>query len=291
MNTYYNITPKNVGWGWGYGFFSNYRLCLEQLILHYESGSKDIPYINWSKTTWVEGFDPFESQICESNVNPFDFWFDQLIPNLSDTIINCTNGARPDIIHHAKHYFDEPEQLKRQQEVDKLYIKPKQYLIDKINEIYDNELSGHTVLGVMIRGSEYNQKTVNIDGFNLYGNHDISYYIEEIQKILDIHPEIDKLYLVSDEIDYINKLYDKFPSSYFIPNVFRRTDETMEYIFKVQHWMNVSKKREDHNKLLGEETIIQTKLLGKCDYLFGRLSGVLLSGVLWNEKLKNIYII
>jgi hypothetical protein len=53
--------------------------------------------------------------------------------------------------------------------------------------------------------------------------------------------------------------------------------------------MNVSTKRNDHCKLLGEETIIQTKLLGKCDYLFGRLSGVFAGAVLWNENIKKVF--
>jgi hypothetical protein len=39
-------------------------------------------------------------------------------------------------IDHVKHYFNEPELLK-QQEIDRLYIKPKQYILDKIDEIYE----------------------------------------------------------------------------------------------------------------------------------------------------------
>jgi hypothetical protein len=63
----------------------------------------------------------------------------------------------------------------------------------------------------------------------------------------------------------------------------------MEYINHVHCWPNVSNKRADHCKLLGEETIIQAKLLGKCDYLFGRLSGVFTGAVLWNDNLKQIF--
>jgi hypothetical protein len=74
-----------------------------------------------------------------------------------------------------------------------------------------------------------------------------------------------------------------------MPNIFRRTDETDEYINRVHCWPNVSTKRPDHCKLLGEETIIQTKLLGKCDYLFGRLSGVFAGAVLWNENIKKVF--
>jgi hypothetical protein len=40
---------------------------------------------------------------------------------------------------------------------------------------------------------------------------------------------------------------------------------------------------------LTEKTIIQTKLLSKCDHLLGRLSGVLCGAVLWNENIKKLH--
>lgn len=283
MREIYKISPTNHGWGFGYGFFSNYRICLEQLIHHHETQGIGVPYIDWGGTTWVEGFNPFESEVLIKNENPFDFWFDQIIPTENDKITNCTHGPRPDLIDHSKHYFDDKEQLNRQQHIDKLYIKPKQFLIDRVNEIYENEFKGEVVLGVMARGTEYNLH------HPMYGVFGVNDYISEIKKILTDKPEITKIFIVSEDSDYIEKIKGEFPSSYFIPDVFRRTDETMEYINRVHCWPNVSTKRENHCKLLGEEVIVQTKLLGKCDYLFGRLSGVFAGALLWNENIKQLY--
>ena len=283
MKKFYSIPPTNHGWGFGYGFFSNYRICLEQLIYHHESGDDATPYIDWSRTTFVEGFNPFESTENIPSGNPFDLWFDQVQPQEGDIVTRCTNASDPNRYDHAKHYFDEPEQLKRQQAVDSLYIKPKQYILDKIDDIYEKELKGHVVLGVMARGTEYNLH------HPMYGVFDVNDYIREIQKILDDNPQITKLFLASEDMEYITTLHAKFPSSYFMPDVFRRTDETMEYVNHVHCWPNVSTKRDDHCKLLGEETIIQARLLGKCDYLFGRLSGVFTGAVLWNDNLKQIF--
>ena len=283
MNNFYRIAPINHGWGFGYGFFSNYRICLEQLIHHHETNGREVPYIDWGQTTWVEGFNPFESTTLIPNGNPFDFWFDQDIPSSEDSVTFCNSQPRPDLIDHGKHYFDELEQLKRQQTIDRLYIKPKQYILDKIDEIYEREFKGHVVLGVMARGTEYNLH------HPMYGVFDVNDYIREIAKILDKHSEITKLFFVSEDMEYIDALSKSFPSSYFIPDVFRRTDETMEYINRVHCWPNVSTKRADHCRLLGEEVIIQSKLLGKSDYLFGRLSGVLAGAVLWNENIKHVF--
>jgi hypothetical protein len=283
MNKFYSITPTNHGWGFGYGFFSNYRICLEHLIDHHENGDGSIPYIDWSKTTFVEGFNPFESTNNIPDGNPFDQWFDQIIPQKNDIVIRCTRKSDDNKYHHAKHYFDEPEQLKIHQTVDKLYIKPKKYILDKIDEIYEKELKGHVVLGVMARGTEYNFH------HPMYGVFEINDYIEEIKKILDANPQITKLFLASEDMEYIDALHKSFPNSYFVPDVFRRTDETMEYVNRVHCWPNVSTKRDNQCKLLGEETIIQTKLLGKCDYLFGRFSGIFAGAVLWNDNFKKVF--
>ena len=136
----------------------------------------------------------------------------------------------------------------------------------------------------MARGSEYNYWHGDI-----YGVFGVEDYIKRIKVILKNNPEITKLFIVSDETEYVNELNKEFPNSYFMKNIFRRTDETIEYMNRVPCWMNVSTKRENHCKLLGEETIIQTKLLGKCDYLFGRLSGVFTGAVLWNDNLKKVF--
>ena len=294
MKKYYSISPIFNPNGIGSGFFSNYRIVLEKLIWFNENTNGLMPYINWANTTFVDGFNPIiengnivgGDMVIDDTNNPFDLWFDQDNPYasnvpLEDIIISPID--RTMVIDHTNHYFNTPELLK-QQEIDKLYVKPKQYILDKIDEIYEKEFKGHVVLGVMARGSEYNYWHGNIYG--IFGTED---YIKEIKKILEDKPEITKLFIVSDETEYVTAIHEAFPSSYFMKNIFRRTDETIEYINRVPCWMNVSTKRENHCKLLGEETIIQTKLLGKCDYLFGRRCGILAGAILWNENIKELF--
>ena len=107
-NMYYNISPLgfNPTWKYGYGFFSNYRICLDLLINYHMNETKNIiPYINWGKTTWVENFNPEIDEICHSNENPFDWWFEQEIPTENDNIIhfNCPGLT----INHALNYFND----------------------------------------------------------------------------------------------------------------------------------------------------------------------------------------
>lgn len=283
MDNFIIFKPNDSNPGsFGSGFFSNYRIILESLILNDENMG-GIPYVDWSETAWVEGFNPFNGDVLVKNENPFDYWFDQKIPTNTDVIHNPINQNRHTLINHAYDYFYDIPNLEKQREINNKYLKIKQPILDKIDEIYKNELSGHTVLGVIARGCEF------FHHHPQYGNFTIYDYINSIKQILEKNTEITKLFLVSEDLNYIKLLKENFPNSYFIPNVFRRTDETLDYMNRVFLWPNVDTKRPQQNKLLGEETIIQTKLLGKCDYLFGMHSGVFAGAALWGEKIKQIY--
>tara|TARA_R100000544_G_scaffold37157_2_gene27477 strand:- start:1646 stop:2536 length:891 start_codon:yes stop_codon:yes gene_type:complete len=294
MNSFLKITPTLHGWGYGYGFFSNYRICLEQLMLHDKRGDNRIPYIDWSGTTFVEEFNPFldknydgrkykaSSQVPREE-NPFDWWFDQKIPLESDEVTLCNTQSDPKVLDHSKHYFDKPNELKIQKEADIKYIKVKDHILKKINDIYETEFKNEVVLGIMARGTEYNEHHPMYGLFNVYD------YIREIKKVLKNNKNITKLFILSEDIDYIKAIHEAFPSSYFMPDVFRRTTESMDYVNQVHCWPNVHTGRKDHCRLLGEEVIIQARLLGKCDYLFGRLSGILTGGVIWGENIKKVY--
>jgi hypothetical protein len=282
---YYNISPIFCQGQIGNGFFSNYRVCLEKLIIYHDNFiMSGTPYINWSNTTFVDGF--FDKNSFNDNdqlINPFNYWFDQSIPNIDDELDNFIYSRQiPPIIDHRLHYFDNQQELDLQKKIDALYIKPKKFILDKVDEIYNKELNGHTILGVMVRGSEYNMYHPE------YGIFNIDDYLREIDKILAENTKITKLFVVSEETEYVEKITNYFKSSYFVPNVFRRTDETIDDIKNV-HWINQSQKRKNHCKLLGEEVIIQTKLLGKCDYLFGKHSGTIAGAILWGENIKKFY--
>ena len=139
------------------------------------------------------------------------------------------------------------------------------------------------MLGVIARGCEFSHWHPH------YGVHTIYDYIHEIQKILNANNQITKIFIVSEDSKYVELLHKTFSNSYFMKDVFRRTNETQEYMNRVFLWPNVDTKRKNQNKLLGEETIIQTKLLGKCNYLFGKQTGVFAEEILWGENIKQIY--
>lgn len=286
MSNFVRLSPVDSRDGsYGSGFFSNYRITLESLINNDKRTDGVIPYVDWGDTIWVEGYNPYVSNILIKKENPFDFWFDQIIPRNDDIVFEENLFYRFRIINHGIDYseLEYKNELNHQRFIDSKYLKPKQFLIDKIDEIYNTEFDGNVVLGVMARGCEFNYH------HQIYGNHTIKDYIDIIKEILINHPEITKLFLVSEDLNYINILKENFPSSYFMPDVFRRTNETIDYMNTNPLWPNIDTKRENQNMLLGSEVIIQTKLLGKCDYLIGKHTGIFCGAILWGEKIKKIY--
>jgi len=284
MRKFYNIHLKKHGL-YGCGFFSNYRVCLEQLIIHYDSKLDSIPYIDWSDTAFVDGFNPYViPPVPENSKNPFDYWFEQEIPTDDDMVIQFPVGEsmhRGDIIDHSKHYFDDAISLNKQQTIDKLYLKPKQHIVKKIDNIYDKHFKGNTVLGIMARGTEYNLYHPD------YGTYTIDGYIKTINETLENNQDINKIFIVSEDQHYVDKIHKNFANSIYV-EAYRKTTESDEYC-SMALWPNFYNGRSDHRRKLGEETIIQTKLLGKCDYLLGIHSGIFAGAVLWGENLKKIF--
>jgi len=282
METYYNISPTN-GINFGNGFFSNYRIILSKLIFFHENNISGLPYIDWGDTAWVEGYNPFNGDILVKKENPFNFWFEQSNPNNDDIVKTIPDFNPHDIINHSIDYFNNSTELLRQRKIDLTYLKLKQHILDKIESIYEKNLKNHITLGVIARGCEFSHYHPN------YGVFGIQDFIDKIRKVLDENKQITKIFLVSEDLNYIEILKNEFPDTYHVPDVFRRTDETIEYMNRVYLWPNVDTKRPNQNELLGEETIIQTKLLGKCDYLLGMHSGVFCGALLWGENIKQIF--
>lgn len=284
MKNFIRISPCDDQKGnFGSGFFSNYRSQLNDLIYVYENLPCLTPYIYWGNTAWVEGYNPFNGDILIEKENPFDFWFDQDIPTYNDVYLKNSHKNKFNYLLHNQDYFYDKNNLNKQREVEKKYLKLKSHIKDKIDKIYSDEFNGNTMLGVLARGCEF------LHHHPEYGKFTIDDYIKKIKEVLNQKPEINKIFIVSEDSNYVNILKDAFPSSYFMENVFRRTDETLEYMNRVYLWPNVDTKRKDQNRLLGEETIVQTKLLGKCDYLLGMHTGVFCGAVLWGENIKEIF--
>jgi hypothetical protein len=263
---------------YGYGFFSNFFRILDHIKVATEQGLE--PYVDCSQTVWVEGYNPFTDKHAPRNAeNPWDWWFDQrpLVAPEYPKVIELDHLI---FMHHTQVWKrkDVPEF----REVFKNHVKIKQHILDKVEHFYNALFLGHCVLGVMARGCEFNH------GHPEFGNQTIDTWLNKTHEVLAEHKEIDRIFLVTEDGLYL-KYFDNDYDNVFYLDVFRRTDETLEYMNKLGLWAILSDKRPNHKRLLGEECLIQALLLARCDYLIVKVCGTANAAVFFSEVVKDVY--
>lgn len=279
------ITTPNVGGG----FFTNYFYMLGFIRDADEMNLK--PYVNLNNTAFIEDFNPYDKNghlyseetyrnyLPKDPPNTWEWWFEQEALKNDDIIINIPNNysfnqntklwKRPDIPYFRK--------------IADKYIHIRQHILNQIDEYYDLFLKNHIILGVMARGCEMNLTHPE------YGNQTIETYIQGTTNILKDHPEIDLIFLVTEDSNYIPIFLNKFPNTQYLKNVFRRTTETIEYMNQYKFWPNLNSSRKNHRRLLGEECLVQALLLSKCDYLLVKQCGTSSAAIFYsNENLKDV---
>lgn len=264
---------------WGSGFFSNYFCVISMLYDVEELGL--YPYVDFRNTAFVEGYNPyFDESPPETSENPWDWWFVQnnLDEISSHVLIKYSNNR-----FNVNRKIFGVNELEYARYLRDKYIQIKEHILNKASDYYDENLRGKTVLGVMARGTEMNRIHPE------YGNQSIKDYISQTKKVLAKHQNIDAIFLVTEDISYVNEFKKHFPDVYYLKDVFRRTNEPLDYTIKYPLWPCIKNYRDNHCKLLGEEMLIQALLLGKCDYLIAKVCGTASAAVFLSESLRMVY--
>jgi len=261
-----------------HGFFSNYFTVLSMII---DSDNQYLrPYVNLDNTSFIENYNPYTDNLPKNPVNTWNWWFEQEPINDTDNIVNI-KFSTTNISHSEKMWGR--KNLKYIKEFNDKYIKIKPHILKKINDYYAENFKDKIVLGVMARGSEMAHWHPE------YGNQTIHTWIESTKNVLIKYPEINVIFLVTEDSNYIPIYLNEFPNTIYLENIFRRTTESDEYVRKYPMWPNIANPRKNHNKLLGEECLIQAKLLGMCDYLLVKHCGTSSAAILFaTDNLKDV---
>ena len=257
------------------GFFSNFFVSLSTAI---EANRNNlIPFVELNNTV----FSQFSEEI---KVNTWNWWFDQDVPSSEDSIIRVTQNIES-FLHFPAPFGD--DKWNRNNIYDSRlffnnHFKIKQHILNITDQYYESFFKDKIVLDVMARGTEFN----NIHP--QYGNQDVYTYVDEVKKVLLENPEIDNVFLVTEDDDYV-KIFDNVFDNLLFMNVFRRTTQTLEYCKNNWLWPYENNIRENHTKILGEECLYQALLLGKCDYLVCKRNCMAGAAVFFNDNLKNVY--
>ncbi len=150
-------------------------------------------------------------------------------------------------------------------------IKIKKNLIKKEKKYFNkNFLRTDKILGVHFRGSTY--KTARGHAFPPT----IKIMKEKIREVLDKN-NYNKIFLVTEEMKYLEEIKREFGDTCYYYNSFRMNKLDSFKIYP----------RKNHRYKLGEETIIETLTLSKCDGLIFIKSNVISAAINLSKKKQN----
>jgi hypothetical protein len=154
----------------------------------------------------------------------------------------------------------------------------KPYLNELLEDYYFKNIKGKTTLGVQVRLTDMKHYH-NVSG--------IDKYISKINDILNERPEIEQIFLATDDGTIIKNIKDgvNVPVLYY-EDMFR-ADENNPHIHPYDRFVGP---REQHKYKLGIECIQEIFTLAKCDYLLkADVSSVSIIASILAENIKQVY--
>jgi hypothetical protein len=215
--------------------------------------------------------------IHETN-NCWEYYFEQtkietneefgLMNSLISANINYDNR---DVFMYPSNFIDLKEKFN-----NSFQLKP--YIKDMINEYYINNIKGKVTLGVQIRLTDmkHYHNVSNIDT-----------YVTKINQILIERPEIEQIFLATDDGTAIKYLRENIKIPIICYENMFRADETKPHLHPYDRFTDG---RKHHRYNLGIECTQEIFTLAKCDYLLkADISSVSIIASILAENIKQVY--
>jgi hypothetical protein len=157
-------------------------------------------------------------------------------------------------------------------------FKLKTYLKELLDDYYEKNIKNKVTLGVQVRLTDMK---------HYHNVSPVEAYIEKINQILIEHPEIEQIFLATDDSLAIKKIQDsiKIPIIYY-EDMFRANEQN-PHLHPYDRFMDA---RENHKYKLGVECIQEIFTLAKCDYLLkADVSSVSIIASILSENIKLVY--
>ena len=267
------------------GFFSNYFSMLTTIHVCVNNGL--LPYVDCSNTWFNPTCDFDKNTVLDKSINPWNWWFIQE-ESEENRKYPETGITRGNLSHTPKEFIVNPI-LPELRAVAHTYCKIKSHILEEEEVLYKHYIEGKTTLGILARGTEM------LFSHQEHSKVAIETWPSVIKYLLEQNPSIENIFLVSDDIKIIEKILEAYPQVKYIKHFFRSTDKTehkLRPVF-VPWWLYpLDGDILEHRKRIGEECLIQTRLLSKCDYFVGSYSGMTNAVNFFRETpFKNNYII
>lgn len=142
------------------------------------------------------------------------------------------------------------------------YYKPKKDIVEYLENGYKSVIPENSeVLGVLCRGTDYLEKRPKGEQVQPHWK-DV---IKEVKKMLKRHPEIDKIYLATEDDNIYNEFRKVFGDKLLENSQYKYSYDKKESDFLA----DIKVDRENHNYNLAKEYYLSIYILSKCKYFVG----------------------
>ncbi len=248
------------------GIFSYLAFVLNHLVI--AKTNNFVPFVDMEN--YVSPYNEKDKIIGLSN--SWEYYFKNVSNFTLDEIYKSKNVILSRDDFHSK--------MSYQIHLEKKFVEFKNkniFLKDKYNNflnkyVLDNNLNNQKVLGIHFRGTSYKTSRGHIFPATIK---QMEKYINKLQD----EENFDKIFLCTEEIDYLDYFKKKFPDKLLYLNSFRSNKNDAFKIYP----------RDQHRYLLGDEAIKETLILSKCHSLLYVRSNIINSANYFSDKKQHLY--
>lgn len=268
---YYIIFIKDRG----HGFFSNFYHVLFHISI--------ADFYNWIPVVDMKNYQNLynEKRKVLSTYNSWEYYFNQKktlsdIDFKNDKVIFSDGNFN--IKFFSDHYYGNESYF---YEIFKNYISIKKNINNYVKLFKKKHLNKYKIIGVHWRGTDITSAKYKKKNSVLYKYRKkitIDDFAKKIDPILKKNKKV-KIFLSTDENDYIKKFKDLYGSKVVYTNCYRSNSSDPVHL-------NNDYVRHNHRYKLGFEVMVDSLLLSESDILICRKSNVTNAAILFNYKKK-----
>jgi hypothetical protein len=210
--------------------------------------------------------------------NCWEYYFNQSKIDINEPF-NRTNSLVPGKIGYGNgDTFLYPENFTELKNKFYKSFQLKPYVNDLLNDFYIKNLKNKINLGVQVRLTDM-KKHHSVSGLDSY--------VERINEILKLHPEIEQIFVSTDDNEVISVLKNSLSKKIVYYDDMFRADNSNPHTDPYDRY---NSSREHHKYKLALEGILEIFTLSKCDYMLkADVSALSMVATILSENIKKVY--
>jgi len=255
----------------GVGFAGNIFITLNALT---HTSNNDLLFVDMETNECVCS----ENEIIHNTKNCWEYYFDQTNISEGEEFVEINSLISAKISYEDRDMFMHPNNFigLKNQFYNSFKLKP--YLTELLDGYYNENISGKITLGVQVRLTDMK---------HYHNVSPLSSYIPKIKTILSERPEIEQIFLATDDNTVISQLKNEIDLPIIYHEDMFRADSTNPHLHPYDRF---NSDREQHKYKLGIECIQEIFGLAQCDYLLkADISSISIVACMLAENIKEVY--